>query len=388
MRARILLVSVLLAVFFTTSTKLDRWPFLGGSSVEPVPAEVLSSVRGCLAAIDLFIVDGDVEKLWQTLDVVGHGLDPWPQTSRDQRNLTALAFRATYPDAHFTLEEIARANGAYTAKLAASGIAGQLPAWLHPWNGSALATDTLSLTLDETGSIVRTDTLPFTELFALSLPDTGIPFRVAAPAHLIGAQLTLTQSTRGDRYLAVDGPAVVAPETGSLRVEGEGHLFIYDHARVRWHELAAAESIVIEPGDLLYLPDGYAVLAMTTADPAELFYTGTVSRNASGGTEPDGGRVAPPSLAAMLADTSTPTPTWFGSIDSVAQDPEGIPMGMATLAPTWVVAPSDSSFGMLAGLEAATTFEPWADPEPPGTPPVIDGADRARLVLVIRAVSM
>jgi hypothetical protein len=343
MRYRAYVVSMLLAAVLATFGQGSRPPGFGLSYARPVPAPVLATVRECLAAIDQFIVDGDLDALWQSLDQLGHGLDPWPQTDYAQRDVAALAFRSTFPAVQLALASIEPSENLYAVRLQASIVEGVWPSWLGSTTGPSLPSLDLLVEFDLLGLVQRAGTASFTDPLVYTVSDPGTPFLLPDRARFVAARISLTSSEHGVRYLTVGAPGLVIPETGTLLVEGEGRLLTLVEGGSRWSQIVPGESTEIAPGDLLYLASGYAVLTMTSARPAHLMYAALVTLAPRSAPEVERGRAVPVDLGQMVASISgTPTATWFGAIESVTSSKSFTPSGLTTLEMAWLMLPPGS----------------------------------------------
>jgi hypothetical protein len=340
MRAKALLAGMLLAsILAIPGTSVQLNALLGPTRAETVPSEVLRPVRACLATIDQFIADGDLTALWQGLDQYGHGLDPWPSVRTPQRDLVALAFRATYPHMQLTLDAIAASDELYAARIGLSDSLTTLPAWLNGQSASEATTVGTLLALDGNGSIVG-PTPPFaTGTLAFSPPSSGSPFALSGSSQLVAAQLTLKSAAHGERSIAISGPAIVTPVEGTLRVEGEGRIFAPAASLTQWRQLAVGETATVSPGDLLTLSSGTAVLTTSSSDSTQLLYATVLPVQPPDDTETEGGRVTHRTLAGTILAANAPAPVWFGSIDWVQQATGNLAVANASLSAAWIVLP-------------------------------------------------
>lgn len=382
-------VSLLLAASLAVSSQMIRLPGFEAAIADPVPGPVLHAVRECLAAIDRFLIDGDLEALWQTLDQRGHGLDPWPHTDASHRNLAALAIRATFPARYLSLAHIAPSEEFYAVTIKTEQGTRFLPGWLDAGVVPALSDRDLLVALDERGSILAAGGARTSGPIAYSAPGANAPFMLTEPSRLAAAWITLTPSQRRARYLSVSAPGLVAPAIGSLLVSGEGQLLVLAEGGARWRQLATGESMLMNPGDLLYLAGGYAILTMTSDNPARFLFAGVTSPPQNTGTDEDG-RPKPTSLAELVSSAqSSPATTWFGSIEPAPSSGSAVAPGMTSLGATWVVLPPGEGVRVTLGFpylvidigteDAAAVFDF-------GNLFVENPTDRTEIVLIVRAL--
>ncbi len=389
MRYRAHLASVLLATLLAVFAQTARPPAVGVSFASHVPTPVLVTVRQCLVAINQFIADGDLDELWRNLDRLGHGLDPWPQTDRGQRDIVALAFRSTFPTANLALASIEPSENLYAVRLSARTADSALPVWLD--SSAEPDPPDLDLLIDfgRDGRIQRASAVPFTGLIAYTASDPGVPFVLPDRARLVGARITLTPSQRGIRYLTVRAPGMIVPETGSLLLEGEGRLLTLIDGSSRWRQLLPDEITAIAPGDLLYVASGYAILTMTSRDPAKLTYSGVVTPVSHAAHDIEHGRPVRTDLGDMVASASgTPIAAWFGTIESVMSTNTFLPSGMTTLEPTWLLLPAGGTFAVSSNaliVEFGRAGDTEIVKRPSGQSVIANGANHPLLVLVLRA---
>jgi hypothetical protein len=338
MRVKALLAGMLLAsILSIPGTMIQPFSLLGPARAERVPSEVLRPVRTCLATIDQFIADGDLTSLWQGLDQLGHGLDPWPSVHLPQRDLAALAFRATYPHLHLTLDEITPSDELYLAQIGVADSSANLPAWMTSQRAPGATTVNALLMLDEHGTIVG-PAPPFpTSTLVYTPPGSGAPFALSGPSQLVAALLTLTPADHGDRSIAIAGPAMIAPETGTLRVEGQGRIFAPGESLTRWRQLHVGETVTISPGDLLEVSSGTAVLSTSSSNEVNVIYASVLPIHLPDDSETEGGHVTHRTLAGTIMAANAPSPVWFGSIDWVRQTTGEMAAGNASLSASWIV---------------------------------------------------
>ncbi len=365
-------------------------PLFGRPFTDPVPSEVLANVRACLATIDRFMIDGNLDDLWETLDQFGHGLDPWPAVDLEQRDIAALAFRATFPNLRVSLTGVEPSDDAFLVNIEENDSAPFVPAGLEETaTDPPLELDTL-IEVDESGAIVRAGSASTPGAIAYRPPDANAPFRMSASATLVAALIELTPAQHGERYLAVHAPGLVVPQTGSLRVSGAGRLSVLARGSDRWRALGADQTVVIGPGDLLSIVSGHAVLTMTSSEPAHLIVAAVDSLNTHQPSEPEGGRSAPGNLSTMIATADASMETWFGSIESATQSTARSGSGWATLQPTWIVSPSDAQPDVVAeGVPSIVLDLSWPTASETGgqpSPRASDGPDLTSILLLIRLV--
>ncbi|TXG79158.1 MAG: hypothetical protein E6R14_11530 [Thermomicrobiales bacterium] len=365
-------------------------PLFGRSFTDPVPNAVLANVRACLAALDRFMVDGNLDNLWATLDQRGHGLDPWPAVAHEQRDIAALAFRATFPDLRVSLTGVEPSNDVFLVNIEEHDSAPFIPAGLEETPADPpLDLDTL-IEVDETGTIARAGSASTPGAIAYRPPVANAPFRMSATATLVAAQIELTPAHHGERYLAVHAPGLVLPQAGNLRVSGVGRLSLLARGSGRWRALGADQTVVIGRGDLLSIASGHAVLTMTSSEPARLIVAEVDSLNTHQPSEPEGGRSVPGNLSTMIASADASMETWFGSIESATQSTADGLSAWATLQPTWIVSPSgaqpevvaDGVPSIVLDLSPPTASETGG----PSSPRASDGPQVARVLLLIRLV--
>lgn len=389
MRAKALLAGMLLATILAIpGTMVQPLALLGPTRVETVPSEVLRPVRTCLATIDQFIIDGDLASLWQGLDQFGHGLDPWPSIDLSQRDLAALAFRATYPQMHLTLDAITPSDELYMARIGVADTTANLPAWLSGQRAPGATTVDALLTLDGRGTIVG-PTPPFpNSTLVFTPPNSGAPFALPGPSQLISAHLTLTRAHHGDRSIAITGPAMIAPEAGALRVEGTGRIFSPGASLTRWRQIGVGEIATIMPGDLLVLPSGTAVLTTASPDAAKLLYAAVLPVHPPDDSETEGGHVTHRTLAGTIMAAKAPSPAWFGSIDWVRQAKGEIEAGSASLTASWIViAPGESATIVPDGGASLVIDLSTLAAQPAGTLNLSNSTSETQIKLVFRAGS-
>lgn len=391
MRTSSRVAGLLLAAILAFASQTAHLPLRGGGDTTPVPTHVLHSVRESLAAIDQFIVDGDLAALWQTLDRVGHGLDPWPDSALADRDRVALAFRATFPSLHLDLGSITPKNGEYAVRLKTTSQPGAIPAWLDADSPPSFPDPTTRLVSIDEYAIQRVDDpLSATPLFA-SVPDPGIPFLLTSPSHLFAVRITLTPALAGSRYLSVAGPALVAPQTESLRIEGGGQLLVLRPGQVAWRRLIANESTVAAGGDLVYVPSGYAILTMTTPEPATFIFFGVAGSGQPHPSTDEDGRPAPPDLAQLASSApASPTTAWFGTIEAAHRSNQPVAPGMNMLDISWLVLPPGASVRESPQAPAVVVACSGIGPAEAfitDGPSIENVTDRTLVLLVIRAVS-
>jgi hypothetical protein len=390
MRAKALLAGMLLASILTIpGTTVQLNSLFGPERVATAPSEVLRPVRACLATIDQFIADGDLDSLWQGLDQFGHALDPWPSVRVPQRDLAALAFRATYPQIQLTLEAIAPSDELFTAHIGLSDGLVALPAWLSSQNVSApTSVDTL-LALDGGGAVVGPTPAFATGALAFSPPSSGSPFALSGPSQLVAAQLTLKPDAHGERAIAISGPAMIAPIEGTLTVVGDGRVFAPRVSLTQWRQLSMGETTTVAPGDLLTLSSGTAVLTISSSDTTRVLYATVLPVHPPDDSETEGGRVTHRTLAGTILAANAPAPVWFGSIDWVQQITGKLTPGNASLSAAWIVLPPGERAAIAPGGGISLAIDlPWLATlaaRPSDTLKLSNSTSESQITFVIRA---
>lgn len=338
MRSHMRMASLLLAATLAIAGQTIQLPRFDQSRADPVPRPVLFSARESLAAINQFISDGDLAALWQTLDRVGHGLVPWPEPGPSDRDQIALAFRATFPDLRLDLASIEPSDDGYEVHLDATETTGSVPAWLDTRIPPVFTTIDMEVSSDDGNSIERLAIQPLAFPLVASVPNPGARFLLATPSRLFVARVTLMPSATNLRYLAVHAPSLVAPQSGSLQLDGAGRIFVLRQGDAVWTTLLANDSTTLHPGDLLYVPSGHAILTMTTPNPISFFYAGVAEASPLAQTIDEDGRPVPPDIAQLASTTDTDSiSAWFGTVEPLMSKAISSPARSMSLVPEWVV---------------------------------------------------
>lgn len=386
MRTQIRLASLLLAIILGIGLPIIHVPRFGRPIVQPVPESVRYSAHESLAAINQFIVDGNLDALWQALDRTGYGLVPWPDVDRDQRDLVALAYRSTYPATRLALDGIDPTQGHYTARL--SGFAEpEFPVWLDAAAAASPAESMLLIDVDELGAVERIPDQEANSPLVAVTPNDGMTFPVSSGSRLFASRITMSPSANGTRYLTVQAPALIAAESGDVRVTGEGWLYTLAPGATQWHRLAAGESIALAPGSQLSVPFGFATLSLTTQNPATFVYTGIeIPAPASVEVDEDG-RAIPPKLANLAANaTNGPKTDWFGSVETLASVPTQKTGSLRRLQSAWVILPPGANVEVVTSspFVAAVIFDPASNnAQASSGNHLINPADRTIIQMVI-----
>lgn len=389
MRPQMRMAGLLLAAALAVASQPIQLPSFSRSFVEPVPRLVLFSARESLAAINQFIIDGDVVVLWQTLDQVGHGLDPWPVSDPAERDQIALAFRDTFPDLKLDLVSLEPSAHGYKVQIEATGSAGSIPGWLGLGTPPVFSTVEVEVGSVDGVSIDRLATRPSPFPLVASAPYPRTPFLIVNPSRLFAARVTLAPSETHDRYLTVHAPALVAPQSAPLTLEGAERLFMLRSGSPGWATLLANEPTTLLPGDLLYLPTGYAVLTLTTPQPASFVLFGVAATAPSSRTVDEDGRPIPADLAQLAsASDASPTSAWFGTVEPCLSGPIDSYIRALALVATWVVIPSGTDLAPAPGTAVACTVgeEPVAALPSPSNGDSNSPGNQPSILLVARLI--
>jgi hypothetical protein len=362
-------------------------------------AHALRAARESLAIINQFLADGDLEALWPALDRVGDALVPWPVSEFEQRDVVALAFRSSFPRLALHLADFAPTDGVYLAQLMNAGSEGVFPLWLTARTPTSYPTETqLLVDLDEFGALVLAGAPPSQHAIVAPAPFTSAQFLLADAGQLVASRISLEPSPKGDRYLAVHGPAIVAPETEALHVTGEGRLLVLVQGSETWQALERAESAVIVPGDVLYIPNGTAILRPRDVVPVDLVYAAVIPFSGQPGPEIEGGRSISTNLWKILGTSNAypllgtsrtyPLSTWFGSIESVSRSDEQVEGGSYTFETAWLVIPAGETVSMEHGSSSTLVLELFGPnaliERTSRTTQIVNESNHAATILVLR----
>jgi hypothetical protein len=383
-RARTHLASLLLATLLAIFGRPDWVSLVNCPYAAPVPNAVLMSIRNSVSTIDQFLAGGNIDALWKSLDVQGHGLDPWPIAGESDRDLTALAFRSSFHGAHLTVGSVESEGGLYEVALQANDASGPVPIWIDHHSGqSAHATSVL---LDaSSGKLERVSAAPSTNPLHLKMASQETGIAAASPVSLTVSRLTLQPVSHGPAQLTITGPALISPIDGFLDVTGRGRLQVLRPDSYRWQIPGSNERFQINPADLLYFTSGSVTLSLPEDAPVSFLYGMLDSaelRRAM--TDEDGRPIATYPISDYL---NAPTPTWFGSIDSLIRTPVSAPAGRVALDVEWIVMPPDSSETLDSHQTTAVAID-LDDPDfafspGPGDPHDVHATNHTRILLVV-----
>ena len=306
------------------------------------PSQSIQTIRRFYAGLNEYLETGEPAAVAQTLAPDALAFVPEQGAMGDDSGLMTylLALRSTYPQLRFTVDRIDAGDDIAIASVHMSGT-----------GGARGASQEFFRVRD--GRIVQHWTTAPSSMLEHPLITTPQPVNVIQPGHLAIAEITFTPHEE-DVY-AIDGPALVIVQHGSLTLIGDGASQILD--------IATGATTVPGPNDRATAGPGQAILmaayrASVRNDSSDIAVARIATLAEDRQLDPGGypaDRHPPPPAINHASMMRSPHTTAYGSatIRPLAFDDRSIPAGTWDLEIAWAVLGPGASLPLAADGEWA-----------------------------------
>ncbi len=256
-------LTVVLLLVTTSIALLRLSEALGSEARSSSPQQTIQAVRGYYAAVNQFLVTGDLDEMASVAGASTLARLPEEGAFGEGSALATylLALRSTNPELRFVVDDIESTGDMAIAKVFRVGFA----------TAGGESSDAAGVPSSE---FFRVRDGRIIEHWEAPAPNTSVHdviagdsmLRVDRPGQLVIAELSFWPNA--NRFVAVPGPGIVMVTGGALELAGNGLTEVIDVESGSRQTVTSGASLVVTAGQAIFIPRRHAVMRNAFPDSA------------------------------------------------------------------------------------------------------------------------